>query len=121
MQYVVVLPDHLVQLVIHVATNNSTVLFDLGDVPYRIIRVAISGVVTISHGSDQMGTCTGSAAACQVGIGFGQQGYAGGFDAAHQRTGTRIVKIIILTCSLHYQRPLKRAPNLYYSITHVHT
>lgn len=72
MQYVVVLPGHLVQLVIHVVTNNSTVLFDRGDVSCRIIGIAIGGVVAVGYRTDEMGACIGTTANRQVGIDFGQ-------------------------------------------------
>lgn len=78
----VVLTNQLVQLVIHITTDGSTVLFDLGDVPYRIIGVAVGGVVAVGYRIDQMGACIGSTAACQVGISFGQQDRTVGFDDA---------------------------------------
>ena len=82
MQYVVVLTGHLVQLVVHVAADGGTILFDRGDVPYRVVGIAVGGVVAVSNGTDEMGACIGSAATCQVGISFGQQNCAGGFDDA---------------------------------------
>ena len=81
-QLVVIFEGQLVQLVVHIATDGGTILFDLGDVPYRIVGVAIRGVVAVGYRTDQMGACIGSAATCQVGIGFGQQSCAGGFDNA---------------------------------------
>lgn len=78
----VVLANQLVQLVIHVAADGGTVLFDLGDVSYRIVGVAIRGVVTVGYGTDEMGACVCSAATGQIGIGFGQQDRPGGFDDA---------------------------------------
>ena len=78
----VVLANQLVQLVIHVTADGGTVLFDLGDVPYRIIGVAIRGVVTVGYGTDEMGACVCSAATGQIGISFGQPDRTGGFDDA---------------------------------------
>ena len=81
-QLVVIFAGQLVQLVIHVATDGGAILFDLGDVPYRIVGVAIRSIVVIGYGPDQMGACVGSAATRQVGISFGQQDRPGGFGNA---------------------------------------
>ena len=48
-QLVVIFAGQLVQLVIHVATDGGTVLFDLGDVPYRIVGVTVRSVVAVSY------------------------------------------------------------------------
>ena len=48
-QYVVVLPGHLVQLSVHVAADGGTVLFDIGDIPYRIISVVIRSIAAASY------------------------------------------------------------------------
>ena len=58
----VVLANQLVQLVVHVTADVSTVLFDLGDVSYRIIDIAVGGVVAVGYRIDQMGACIGSTA-----------------------------------------------------------
>ena len=42
------------------------VLFDCGDVPYRIIDIAVGGVVAVGYRIDQMGACIGSTAAWGV-------------------------------------------------------
>ena len=47
MQFVAVLTNQLVQLVIHEATDSSPVLFDLGDITYHIVGIAIGDVVAI--------------------------------------------------------------------------
>ena len=39
------------------------VLFDCCDVPYRIIDIAVGGVVAVGYRIDQMGACIGSTAA----------------------------------------------------------
>ena len=79
---VIILANQLVQLVIHVTADGGTVLFDLGDVSYRIIGIAIGGIVAVGYRTDQMGTCIGAAATGQIGIGFGQQNCTGGFENA---------------------------------------
>ena len=78
----VVLANQLVQLVIHITADGGTVLFDRGDVPYRIVGVAIRGVVAVGYRTDEMGACIGTAATGQIGIGFGQQDRPGGFNDA---------------------------------------
>ena len=74
----VVLANQLVQLVVHVTADGSTVLFDLGDVSYRVIDIAVSGVVAVGYRIDQMGACIGSTAAW----GGRQKNSTGGFYKA---------------------------------------
>ena len=41
---VIILTNQLVQLVVHVDTDGGAVLFDLGDVPYRVVGIAVGAV-----------------------------------------------------------------------------
>ena len=56
------------------------VLFDCCDVPYRIIDIAVGGVVTVGYGTDEMDACVCSAATRRAGIGFGQRDRTDEFD-----------------------------------------